>query len=376
MKKLILLLCLLCPYLSSYGAVYQFSLNVGESEFLELPDAPMDGYINQASWGCDNENITVDGSIAGAIIKINHYFTGTAIVEGWYQYAYLYNGKLQVGDSIAYYRITCNGKSVSISETSITLNAGETHKLKLSGSNSRYTPIWSTYNSQVAQVSPDGLVTAISSGSTTIACDPIIGPPVYCEVTVKVVSPQSIEIDPDKITLAEGNTYSLKAVFSPTGASSKLAWSSENTTIATVNSNGIVTAKKVGTTKISVLTENELSAKCEVTVVPAPTAVQLPENFEILEGFGKKLTPTLTPSNSTTTYKWSSSDTSVATVSLDGTVTGKAAGAADITVTTANNKSAVCHITVKPTPENISKTIIDTKINRIKKLINNTKKQY
>ena len=376
MKKVILLFGLLCAYLASYGAVFQVKLSVGESEFLALPNAPMNGYISQASWGCDNENISVEGSDVGAIVTINHYFTGTATVESYYQYVYLYNGQYQVGSSIAYYRITCNGKNVSISETSITLNAGETHQLKLSGANSRYAPVWSSNDTRVVQVNNNGLVTAVSAGCATIICDPIIGPTIYCEVTVKAVKPKSIVISPNEITIAEGAKQYLNVIFSPTGASSNLTWASENTEIATVSAGGYVTAIKAGTTNIMVKTENNLSAKCKVTVVPAPTAVQLPESIEILEGYDKILTPTLVPSNAVTTYKWSSSDTSVATVSTDGKVTAKVAGTVDITVTTANNKTATCHVIVKPAPENLSRTILDAKLSRIKNLINNTKKQY
>lgn len=376
MKKVILLFGLLCAYFASYGAVFQVELSVGESEFLALPDAPMNGYINQAEWGCDSEHISVSGSIAGATVKINHYFTGTATVQAWYQYAYLFNNNLQVGNSIAYYLITCDGKNVSISETSITLNAGETHQLKLSGANSRYKPTWSSNNSNVAQVDQNGYITAVSAGCATIICDPIIGPTIYCEVTVKAVKPKSVEISPNDITLVEGAKQYLKAVLSPTGASSNLTWASDNTEIATVSTGGYVTAMKAGTTNITVKTENNLSAKCKVTVVPAPTAVQLPESIEILEGYDKILTPTLVPSNAVTTYKWASSDTSVATVSTDGKVTAKTAGTADITVTTKNNKTATCHVIVKPAPENLSRTILDAKLSRIKSLINNTKKQY
>lgn len=61
-----------------------------------------------------------------------------------------------------------------------------------------------------------------------------------------------------------------------------------------------------------------------------------------------KLTATVTPDNATNkNVTWKSSNTSVATVSADGTVTAKNAGTATITVTTADGgKTATCTVTV------------------------------
>ena len=59
------------------------------------------------------------------------------------------------------------------------------------------------------------------------------------------------------------------------------------------------------------------------------------------------LTPVLSPSNAYCTYTWSSSDASVATVSSEGVVTPVGFGETVITVTTSNNLSATCTITVE-----------------------------
>ena len=93
-------------------------------------------------------------------------------------------------------------------------------------------------------------------------------------------------------------------------------------------------------------------------------------------GYGKKLTPVLTPNNSETTYKWSSSNTSVAIVSTDGIVTGKSIRTADITVKTDNGKSAVCSVYISEAPANLSRGNIDIKLSRIYNLITKTKSQY
>lgn len=55
----------------------------------------------------------------------------------------------------------------------------------------------------------------------------------------------------------------------------------------------------------------------------------------------------LTPSGATSTYTWSSSDPSIATVSTKGVVKGMKRGTVKITVTTANGKSAKMKVKVK-----------------------------
>ncbi|MDR1806095.1 MAG: Ig-like domain-containing protein [Clostridium sp.] len=60
---------------------------------------------------------------------------------------------------------------------------------------------------------------------------------------------------------------------------------------------------------------------------------------------------TLTPAGSTTSKKtWKSASTSVATVDSTGKITGKKAGTATISVTTAGGKTASVKVTVKPAP--------------------------
>ena len=185
-----------------------------------------------------------------------------------------------------------------------------------------------------------------------------------------------MEISPNNISLEEGESTQLKAIITPSEAKDNLTWKSENTSIATVTSNGVVKAVKQGSVVIKVSTTNGLTATCKVNVAPLPTEVQLPENIEIVEGYHKTLIPVLLPNNSKTTYKWTSSNTSVATVSANGKIIAKQVGSADIKVTTKNNKTAVCRVTVKKAPDNLSRVKLDPKINRINNLITNTKKQY
>ena len=82
------------------------------------------------------------------------------------------------------------------------------------------------------------------------------------------------------------------------------------------------------------------------TSFPQPTGISLPAAKTLQEGASVSLTPTLTPSEVTTTFRWESSETAVATVTQGGVVTAVGSGTAVITVTTRNGLTASCTVTV------------------------------
>ena len=84
-----------------------------------------------------------------------------------------------------------------------------------------------------------------------------------------------------------------------------------------------------------------------------PTSVSLNKTALTLDvGKSYTLTKTVSPSNAVTSYTWSSSNTSVATVDKNGKVIAKASGTATITVKTSNGKTATCKVTVNlPAPQ-------------------------
>lgn len=379
MKKLCLfLLCTICTF-SVFAQSYV--LKVNESEYLSLPDPPYNGWITHATWNCDRPEIYFSESdIVGAIIQVKSYFEGTATVSCLYNFTYYgTDGNRHPSHNYAYYYISCKGTTATISKKNIELNPGEFYRLSYTLASYDYgspSAEWSSSNEYVAKVDKNGKVTAISSGNALITCNPIVAPKVFCNVQVLTVPPTGISISSNPINVVEGKSKNITVVLTPKGASSKITWTSSDTSIATISSAGKVTGISPGSTTVTATTANGLRANCRVNVISAPTAVSLPSSSETMLGYGKKLTPVLTPNNSETTYKWSSSNTSVATVSTDGIVTGKSIGTADITVKTDNGKSAVCTITVKDTPESLSRANLNTNIARINSLISKTKSQF
>ena len=91
------------------------------------------------------------------------------------------------------------------------------------------------------------------------------------------VVPTSVALNKTTLTLDIGRTSNLRATVYPSNAANKkCTWRSSNTSVATVDGNGKVTAKASGTATITVKTSNGKIATCKVTVnLPAPTVSKL-----------------------------------------------------------------------------------------------------
>ena len=173
------------------------------------------------------------------------------------------------------------------------------------------------------------------------------------ETQTPVVEVESVSLNKSEMTLTEGESETLAATVTPENAENKsIIWSSNNEAVATVDANGTVIAKRAGTAVITATSTNGKSAGCTVTVekkqIPV-TEVRLSEStVGIVEGSTYKLTATVLPENTTDSknVSWSSSNSEVAIVDANGTVTAKSAGTAIITATSENGKTASCTVTV------------------------------
>ena len=150
----------------------------------------------------------------------------------------------------------------------------------------------------------------------------------------------SIGID-ERLNLTTTKTPAYKQV--------NLVYTSSDTSVATVDSNGSVVGISPGTATITVSAEG-LSATSTITVesyVLAPESISItPTSYRLLEGEEVPLQTTITPSGAITELTWTSSNPSVATVDSHGNVVGISPGEIVITVTTSNGVSATCNIRV------------------------------
>lgn len=276
-------------------------------------------------------------------------------------------------------RIYQQVESVSLNKTSLEVNAGEKAQLTatvLPENASNKNVSYSSSDPLVAFVDEKtGEVTGVKPGTATITCAAQNHPEenfATCVVTVKeapIVHVTSITLNCTTQEVAEGETFKLNATVSPSNATVKeVIWTSNHTNIATVDQDGVVKGVKNGTCVITATTaDGGLTASCTVTVkktssVVHVNSVNLSETSITLNvNETETLSAEVKPYNATDkNVSWTSSDTSVATVS-NGVVTAVGEGSATITVTTADGGyTATCLVTVThnepiptptPTPE-------------------------
>ena len=169
------------------------------------------------------------------------------------------------------------------------------------------------------------------------------------KIIVELIEPISIKLNFNDLTLEEGDTYNLEYYITPSNVNNnKVIWTSSEPSVATIDQNGKITAVANGITTITVTTENgEKKATCNVTVgeislnISKTSVTIIDENKTTLKA---NLSSDLI---SDQTVTWTSSDTSIATVSEDGIVTAKKTGSATITATSNYDKSLTAKCTVK-----------------------------
>ena len=327
------------------------SIEVGKIDTLVATISPSNATNKLIAWSSSNSNVaTVNNGVvtaktvgtANITVTTANGKTATCVVTV----------KTPVPQEVAVTGVTLN-------KTNVSLEVGKTDTLvaTISPSNATNKLIaWSSSNSNVATVN-NGVVTAKTVGTANITVTTANGKTATCVVTVKTPVPQEVAVtgvtlNKTNVSLEVGKTDTLVATISPSNATNKIiAWSSSNTSIATVDANGKITGKAAGTVTITAKTNNGKTAACKVTITKqevAVTGINLNKTTASIDvGSTITLTATISPSNATNKIiAWSSSNTSIATVDANGKITGKAAGTVTITAKTNNGKTAACKVTI------------------------------
>lgn len=169
---------------------------------------------------------------------------------------------------------------------------------------------------------------------------------------------ESITLDVTALALTVGEEYTFTVTTEPADIEGlTLSWSSSDESIVSVE-DGTVTAVAEGTADITVSGGDNVSATCKVTVSPeeeveieAESITLSTVSADMLIGESLTLTATVLPENTTDkTVTWTSSESSIAGVDDNGTVTAVSAGTAVITATTVNGRTAECTVTVQAAP--------------------------
>ena len=179
------------------------------------------------------------------------------------------------------------------------------------------------------------------------------------------VEPTGITVFPSTKTINVNETFYVSYTLTPSNAETTVSWYSDDTSIATVSSSGLVKGIKAGNTYINAKTSNGKTNWCTVTVTSSsdePTGITVsPSSKTINVNETFYVSYTLTPSNANTSVTWYSDDTSIATVSSSGLVKGIKAGKTYINAKTSNGKEDWCTVTVTSAPVTASQLVITSK---------------
>ncbi len=255
--------------------------------------------------------------------------------------------------------------SIEVSPPALNLTQGSTRALSAKVINGEGDTLgsagifWSSENPAVAQVSAEGIVTAHEPGVTQIAASKG-GKSDIIPVTVVELPVGLVSVSPSTATVQVGGTRQFTAVVRDAGggilAGQPVEWSSDNTTIATITADGLVTAVSQGSATITA-TSQDVSGSAIVNVNPVPVAsvVLDPPRGDVFIGRSLQLKATALGASGDTlagrAFSWSSSDQSKATVSSSGVVTGLFLGTVTITATS-EGKSGASSVTVTLIPVN------------------------
>jgi len=262
-----------------------------------------------------------------------------------------------------------NANSIVINKSEILLGVGhsETLKLTTTGGINSSNIIWKSSNEKVATVNSNGKVTAITEGTTIITAY-TSGYSSTCMVKVSsdYVAINGIQLNKNMLNLLIGTSESLIKTVSPSNATNKdVNWKSSNPQVATVDANGKVVAKQVGTAIITVYTSG-YSATCTVNVVNKIELKGIYINkttLNIKEKASETLSVKFNPTNATNKkITWRSSNKNIATVDANGKVTGVAAGNATITaVSNDGGFVARCEVKVEAISKKVTSISLDKK---------------
>lgn len=310
---------------------------------------PADASNKNVKWTSSNENVATVSS-KGLVTAVGK---GTAVITV---------SSAELPDVKTTFTVKVKKKisvqSVNLELSEKTMYKGKTLKLEseVYPSNATFSELkWKSSDSKIASVDSNGKVTARKAGKVTITCTSVDNPlcKSTCVITVKVKT-TGVKISKTSLSMYATEKKTLKATVKPSDATNKkLTWKSSDKKVATVSSEGVVTAKKAGTCTITVKTKSGgYVASCKIKVskyVPVKKLSLKKTSVTIKDGKTYKLEAIFTPSKaSNKSIKWKSSDTKIATVSSKGVITAVKPGTCTITGKSKDSgKKVTCKVKVK-----------------------------
>ncbi len=235
------------------------SIFVGGSETLTATVAPADATNQKVTWKSDKPEI--------ATVDANGKVTGVKAGEATITVT------TEDGGKTATCKVTVKPNLVSeITLAALAIYVGESETITATvkpddATNKALT--WTSSDETVATVDATGKVTGVKIGTTTITATAQDGSGVSGSCTVTVLSHvKKVTVNPATMTLGKNKSYTLTAtVDAQPGTDTGVTWTSSDTTIATVDATGKVTATdKVGTVTITATSKADPAKKGTCTV--------------------------------------------------------------------------------------------------------------
>ena len=216
---------------------------------------------------------------------------------------------------------------------------------------------YTSSNKTLVSVNANGLISAENIGTATITLKAEnISKTINVTVTSAHINVESIAVasGDENVSIVKGGTHQLSATVKPENATDKtLTYSSDREDIASVDTNGLISAKKVGTASVTIHAANNITKTISVTVTSAhvsATGIAVAsgdENVSIVKGGTHQLSATVKPENATDkTLTYSSDREDIASVDTNGLISAKKVGTASVTIHAANNITKTISVTV------------------------------
>ena len=322
------------------------SIAINESCTVKAIVSPSNATNTKVLWTVENASVIEYSDLGEGSITVTGRQVGTSkVIARSDDGGYIASCEISVGKGV---------ERIELEPAELQLKKGDSQTLTASifpADATCQTLHWGTSDSKVASVDEDGKVTAVGNGSATVFVSSSDGGyTAYCNVYVGTPL-GSLSLDPGEYTLESiGSSFKIAPVFYPEDATdTELSWTSADPKIASVSSDGTVTAIGPGTTAITAAAAGgAITSKCVVTVLSPALAIKISDSrLSLEEGEEATITASVFPSDATqSTLTWRSDKPEVATVDQDGNVRAVKAGVAVITVSVSETVFETCTVTV------------------------------
>ena len=322
------------------------SIAINESCTVKAIVSPSNATNTKVLWTVENASVIEYSDLGEGSITVTGKQVGTSkVIARSDDGGYIASCEISVGKGV---------ERIELEPAELQLKKGDSQTLTASifpADATCQTLHWGTSDSKVASVDEDGKVTAVGNGSATVFVSSSDGGyTAYCNVYVGTPL-GSLSLDPGEYTLESiGSSFKIAPVFYPEDATdTEVSWTSADPKIASVSSDGTVTAIGPGTTAITAAAAGgTITSKCVVTVLSPALAIKISDSrLSLEEGEEATLSASVFPSDATqSTLTWRSDKPEVATVDQNGNVRAVKAGVAVITVSVSETVFETCTVTV------------------------------